>query len=232
MQFERGTPTEHLTPFGDAARDADAMAFAELMRFIAQYNDGSATVPMVQVENEVGLLRDSRDWGPAAADAHATDIPPGIVSLLVEGAELAVRPEWEARGSRTSGTWAELVGTGIRTGEAFMAWAYARYIGHVATAGRREQRFSGAQRAGPRRDEHDRELSGCAAKSPRHAGGWSGRGRWTAWPRRATRARAGGDAAPTGRNVNRVGHKGLTADHTRSTQQRPWTSELLWWRNS
>ncbi len=58
-------PLELLSTFSDATRDADAAAFAALMRHIKGVDGAQHTVVMMQVENEVGVLRDSRDRSPA-----------------------------------------------------------------------------------------------------------------------------------------------------------------------
>jgi len=47
-----------------------------------------------------------------------------------------LRKRWEAAGFKTSGSWEEVFGAGVETDELFMAWNYARYIGHVAAAGK------------------------------------------------------------------------------------------------
>jgi hypothetical protein len=49
-----------------------------------------------------------------------------------------LRKAWEAAGSRNSGTWEEVLGKGARTEEGFMAWNYAKYLNHVAAAGKAE----------------------------------------------------------------------------------------------
>jgi hypothetical protein len=49
-----------------------------------------------------------------------------------------LRQVWEAAGSKTSGTWEEVFGTGTITEEIFMGWHLARYTGRVAEAGKAE----------------------------------------------------------------------------------------------
>ena len=64
-----------LSTFGDATRDADARAYGALMRHIRQVDGKEHTVLMMQVENEVGVLGDSRDHIAAANDAFASRCP-------------------------------------------------------------------------------------------------------------------------------------------------------------
>jgi len=69
---ERGT-VEVLSTLAEANWQADAKAFTALMRHIREVDGDSHTVIMVQVENEVGVLRDSRDRSGAANAAFAPD---------------------------------------------------------------------------------------------------------------------------------------------------------------
>ena len=68
--------------YGDATRDADARAFAALMRHIKEVDGQQHTVIMVQVENEVGVLGDSRDRSPAADKAFAGPVPKELMDYL------------------------------------------------------------------------------------------------------------------------------------------------------
>ena len=71
VQTSDGRGTERLSPFSTAARDADARAFAKLMRHLREADGDTHTVLMVQVENEVGVIPESRDHSPAANAAFA-----------------------------------------------------------------------------------------------------------------------------------------------------------------
>src|SRR5476651_1608521 len=71
MHIKGGFPVESITPFCDAAMKADANAFAALMTHVKELEaqQTEQTVVMMQVENEVGLIGDSRDRGPEAEKA-------------------------------------------------------------------------------------------------------------------------------------------------------------------
>ena len=59
--IERGSGTvEILSPLGKASMQADARAFAAVMRHIRDLDGEAHTVLMMQVENEVGVMGDSR----------------------------------------------------------------------------------------------------------------------------------------------------------------------------
>ncbi|GAA5092441.1 DUF5597 domain-containing protein [Microbacterium yannicii] len=126
-----------LSVFDERLRDADARAFAELMAHIAEV-DVHGTVIAVQVENEVGLLGDSRDRSPHAAAAWGAAVPAELLDgLAARGERLHphVRAVWERNGARASGTWAEVFGTDGEGGEIFMSWGFSRYVDAVARAG-------------------------------------------------------------------------------------------------
>jgi hypothetical protein len=70
---------------------------------------------MMQVENEVGVLRDSRDRSPAANRAFAGPVPAELMNDL-ESHKDALIPEfravWAANGNKSSGTWEGVFGPG------------------------------------------------------------------------------------------------------------------------
>jgi hypothetical protein len=108
-------PVEILSTLGDATRDADAAAFAALMKHIKEVDGTQHTVIMMQVENEVGVLRDSRDRSPAANAAFAGPVPQELMQYLVAHKDSLIpefRDVWAANGYKTSGTWEEVFGPG------------------------------------------------------------------------------------------------------------------------
>jgi hypothetical protein len=140
-QVAGGKSIELLSPLSDANRDADARAFAALMRHVKAVDGQRHTVIMIQVQNEVGMHGDSRDRSPAANRAFAGPVPKELIDYLQEHKDTLIpefRQVWEAAGSKTSGTWEEVFGQSKVTDGIFMAWNYARYIGRVAAAGKAE----------------------------------------------------------------------------------------------
>ena len=140
-QVAGGKSIELLSPLSDANRDADARAFAALMRHVKAVDGQRHTVIMIQVQNEVGMHGDSRDRSPAANRAFAGPVPKELMDYLQKHKETLIpefRQVWEAAGSKTSGTWEEVFGQSKVTDGIFMAWNYARYIGRVAAAGKAE----------------------------------------------------------------------------------------------
>ncbi|HYW43330.1 MAG TPA: DUF5597 domain-containing protein [Bryobacteraceae bacterium] len=140
IQTKDGRNQEELTPLGDASLAGDAKAFRALMRHIRQA-DPQHTVVMMQVENETGMLGDSRDRSPLAEAAWNKPVPAELMNYLLENRQHLL-PElgkvWEAGGFKSSGTWPEVFGSDPHSAEIFMAWYVGRYVGKVAEAGKSE----------------------------------------------------------------------------------------------
>jgi len=137
--IQHGAEVEILSPAAASTRDADARAFAALMQHIKQVDAQDHTVLMMQVENEVGILGDSRDRSDAANKAFDGPVPPELTAFLkAHHATLYpdLRELWDANGNKASGTWAEVFGSTARADEIFMAWNYARFVHTVAAKGK------------------------------------------------------------------------------------------------
>jgi beta-galactosidase GanA len=141
VQLANGSGTERLSPLSEANRDADARAFAALMRRVKEVDSDAHTVIMIQVENEVGVIPDARDHSPAADAAYNQPVPAPLMEYLwrhKESLDPDLRARWQRAGLKTSGNWEAVFGSGPETEDFFMAWQYARYIGKVAEAGKAE----------------------------------------------------------------------------------------------
>ena len=141
VETSDGHGTERLSPFSEANRDADARAFAALMRHLRETDSEAHTVIMVQVENEAGVIPDSRDRSAVANAAFSEAVPSKLTRYMQQHREALVpefRAVWEGSGSKTSGTWEEIFGKGALTDDLFMSWHFARYINQVTAAGKAE----------------------------------------------------------------------------------------------
>jgi hypothetical protein len=120
---------------------ADAAAFAQLMRHLRQIDGRQHTVLMIQVENEVGIKPETRDLSDEATRAFQTAVPRQLIDFLVEHKD-ELHPEllrrWQKSDLATQGTWAEVFGPRPEAEEISSAWHYARYIDQVAAAGQAE----------------------------------------------------------------------------------------------
>ena len=120
VQNEQGKSLNTLTPLSDANRDADARAFAAFMRHLREVDGTKHTVLMIQVENEVGLLEESRDYSPVANQAFAGPVPKELMDYLQQHKDSLIsefRDVWAANGFKTSGTWTEVFGPGKPAGK-------------------------------------------------------------------------------------------------------------------
>jgi beta-galactosidase GanA len=138
---KNGEAQEILTPFSTNNRDADARAFAAVMKHIREIDGTEHTVILVQVENEIGMIPDARDHSPLADKAFTEDVPAALLSYLEEHKD-SLSPElkerWKHAGYKESGKWTEVFGQSAATEEFFMAWYLSRYTNYVAAAGKRE----------------------------------------------------------------------------------------------
>lgn len=139
VRLSNGKPTETITALSAEAAGADAKAFAALLRHVKEVDAQQQTVIMVQVENEAGVIGDTRDHSEAANALFAKPVPAELLKGLMDTRnewQPALKKHWEEAGSKTRGSWTELFGQTPFADEAFMAWQYARYMNQVAAAGK------------------------------------------------------------------------------------------------
>ncbi|TLS25517.1 hypothetical protein PpBr36_06870 [Pyricularia pennisetigena] len=130
--------------FRPEAREADKKAFGKLMSHIKEFDEEHSTVVMMQVENETGLLGDSRDGSVHAEKAFKEPVPADLIDFLKSDwanlrGDLKSSLEFFKQLSEKdtpSGSWEEVFGKSPQTDELFMAYNYARYLSDVASAGK------------------------------------------------------------------------------------------------
>jgi beta-galactosidase GanA len=140
-QDKNGAGMEILSPFNKENVEADARAFGAFMRHVRAVDANDHTVIMVQVENEIGMIPDSRDRSAVANQLFNERVPGELMNYLSEHKEQLIpefRTAWSANGFKTSGTWEEVFGRGPATDEVFMAWYFARYVDRVTEVGKKE----------------------------------------------------------------------------------------------
>lgn len=138
-QTRSGKPLEIASAFSEAVFKADSRAFDALVAHIVE-TDTAHTVIMLQIENEIGMLEDARDFSPAASRLYGKEVPRKLIDhLLTHKADLqpGLSDLWRANGAKTSGTWAEVFGADAYGQEVFMAYHYASYVGRMAEVARR-----------------------------------------------------------------------------------------------
>jgi beta-galactosidase GanA len=174
-----------LSVFSDAIRQSDARAFAAVMTHLGQVDLDRRVIAM-QVENESGLLGDSRDRSAEAERAWRGPVPAELVDRLRQHkGKLAPTLErlWAARGYRTAGSWAEVFGTDWQADEVFMAWHVARFVDSVAAAGKAGYALPMYANAwlGPQREHDQAGNYPSGGPVPRVFDVWAAAGRHLDW---------------------------------------------------
>ena len=134
--YEGATAKPVLSVFSPELREADAKAFEALIRHLVDA-DPDGTVVMVQVENESGVLSDSRDRSALAEAAWTALVPPQLLAHVnsTPAGSTSARQLWDANGGLQSGSWSQVFGDTPAAEEIFMAWAIASYVEHLAARG-------------------------------------------------------------------------------------------------
>lgn len=133
-----GKPLEIASSFSENVFQADSKAFSELMKHVAAV-DKEGTVVMVQIENEIGMLEDARDYSKEANKQFNAPVPTVFIDYLQKNKK-QLHPEmlakWGSQGFRKQGTWQEVFGADVYTDEIFMALSYAQYVERMAQIAR------------------------------------------------------------------------------------------------
>ncbi|KAK2604336.1 hypothetical protein N8I77_007277 [Diaporthe amygdali] len=134
-----------LSIFSPESRKADAKAFGRLMGHVREIDEPHSTVLMVQVENECGVLGDSRDGSDLANKAFQESVPKDLVWFLSSewnNLHQDIREQnlshFDPANHEIDGknSWETMFGSSPRTDELFMAYHYALYLNQVAAAGK------------------------------------------------------------------------------------------------
>lgn len=141
VKAENGKSLEILSTLGKETLLADSKAFAAVMKHVKEIDSRYRTVIIIQVQNEVGVLGSPRDHIELANTAFNAPVPRELMDYMAKNKETLLpelRDVWSAAGFKTSGTWEEVFGKGVKTDEFFMAWNYARYLNECARAAKAE----------------------------------------------------------------------------------------------
>lgn len=139
-----------LSVFAPATLQADARAFNKLMQHIRQVDQKHQTVILAQVENEVGLFYDPRDYSEVATKAYQEGVPADLMRYLAAN-KGKLQPEidsvWKANGYKNAGSWEAVFGKSVLDEknpqalsylpeELFSAYHYTKFVGNLAAAGK------------------------------------------------------------------------------------------------
>ena len=142
MKDKNGENRPYLSNFTEELVNADARAFGALMSYIETVDAEYQTVLMVQVENEIGLLGDSRDRSQLAEELFNKEVPAELISYLKKN-EKKIWPEiveqWTKNGRKSKGNWLEVFGNTSNNlaDELFLGWYYARFVERVTAEGKK-----------------------------------------------------------------------------------------------
>ncbi|MCD7898850.1 MAG: DUF5597 domain-containing protein [Bacteroides sp.] len=131
-------PLEIASSFSENVFQADNRAFSQLMKHIASV-DKQHTVIMVQIENEIGMLEDARDYSKEANKLFNAPVSEKLLSYLTKNKKTLhpqMQEKWGKQGYKLKGTWQEVFGDDLYTDEIFMAWSYAQYVEKMAQSAR------------------------------------------------------------------------------------------------
>jgi len=127
-----------LSPVFKETWEADAKAFAMLMRRIKQV-DKNHTVVMVQVQNEAGLQDVALDQQPESLRKFESEIPKILFDYLQVN-QKTLTPElakaWSENGHKLEGNWTQVFGELAH--DTFAAWQVASFMEEVTAAGKAE----------------------------------------------------------------------------------------------
>lgn len=136
---QSGKPLEIASAFSEAVYEADHHAFSQWMQHIATVDKEEGTVIMIQIENEIGMLEDARDYSREANKIFNAPVPAEFMTYLQKNKK-ALHPQmlkkWESQGCKKQGYWQEVFRADIYTDEIFMAWHYAKYVEGLAQTAR------------------------------------------------------------------------------------------------
>ena len=148
--YKRSEVVNNISIFHEECVEADARAFGSLMIYLKK-RDQTKTVIMVQVENEVGILGDSRDRSVSADRVFQSRVPDEMRNLRPRKASLHRNTV-----GKSSDSWEAFFGHSEETDEIFMAYYFALYVEKVATVGKRAYNlpmFTNAWLPLPRQDD-------------------------------------------------------------------------------
>ena len=131
-----GIPQEILSPYAKENLDMDKKAFCKLLEFIKQ-NDKNQTVVMIQVENEIAMLPNARDYSKTATSAWKSTVPSVLMDYLRTHKNTltdSIKKYWNGN---LTGSWENVFGKSIYAEEIFTAWSYAVYTQEIAKAGKK-----------------------------------------------------------------------------------------------
>ncbi|CEL03740.1 hypothetical protein ASPCAL04886 [Aspergillus calidoustus] len=126
-----------ITPLSTECAEADARAFGKLLQHLKDFDADHSTILMVQVENEPGILGDSRDRSSLAEAAFREPVPESLLRHLADNPHPLFAKRFPNVPKDGEHSWEDAFGAGAPADEVFMAFHFARYIERVAAFGKK-----------------------------------------------------------------------------------------------
>ena len=129
-----GIPLEEASSLSANVLNADKGVFCEIMKHIRDVDAQQHTVVMIQVENEIGMIKEPRDYSKDATKMYNSQVPKRLTDYLISNRKTLNNSRLQIKSDK--GNWAELFGNDMYAEEIFQAWTYAIYVEEVAKAGK------------------------------------------------------------------------------------------------
>lgn len=129
-----GTPMEEASSLSANVLNADKKVFQQIMKHIREVDEQEQTVIMVQVENEIGMIKEPRDYSKDATKMYYSQVPKALTSYLTKHRNTLNNSRLNIKSEQ--GNWAEMFGDDMYAEEIFQAWTYALYVEEIAKAGK------------------------------------------------------------------------------------------------
>lgn len=129
-----GVPMEEASSLSATVLSADKRVFCQIMQHIKEVDSEVQTIVMVQVENEIGMIKEPRDYSKDATKMYNSQVPHVVTDYLIKNKKTLNNPRLQIKTDK--GSWAELFGNDMYAEEIFQAWTYAVYVEELAKAGK------------------------------------------------------------------------------------------------
>ena len=129
-----GIPMEEASSLSTNVLEADKRVFYQIMRHIREVDENEQTIIMVQVENEIGMIKEPRDYSKDATKMYNSQVPKQLTDYLVKNKKSLNNDRLLIKSEK--GNWAEMFGSDMYAEEIFQAWTYATYVEEIAKAGK------------------------------------------------------------------------------------------------
>jgi hypothetical protein len=140
IKTKDGNNQEIMSPFAQSNLTADLNAFTALMKHLGATDKDYGTVLMVQVENEIGMIPEPRDYSTDANRHFNSNVPAALTDYLIKNKE-TLHPQllkkWQSSNFAINKQWTSTFGDDIYTEEIFMAWHFGLYVETLASAGKK-----------------------------------------------------------------------------------------------